>query len=131
MLSFQMRQVFKWELCEANSVYGGRKMKLFTHILLQEDGKVSLSLCGGAVSYMMRRVLIIFGKTKLRLKSVCKADLAARNSERYEKGKEEWEMAYSIYRLHATRAQSGPRAQFKHTEETGAYVLNEGKGSIN
>ena len=43
-------------------------------------------------------------------KRMCKADLAARNAERYEKDKEEWEMACSIHRLHATRAQSGPRA---------------------
>jgi hypothetical protein len=52
-------------------MYGGRKKKLFTHILLQGDGKVFLSLCGGAVFYMMRRVLIIFRKTKLQLKSIC------------------------------------------------------------
>jgi hypothetical protein len=58
-----MRQVFKWELYEANGVYGGRKKKLFAHVFL--------SLCGGAVSQMMRRVLIIFRKTKLQLKSVC------------------------------------------------------------
>ena len=64
-------------------------------------------------------------------KRMCKADLASRNAERYEKDKEEWEMAYSIHRLHTTRAQSGPRAQFKHTEKTGAYVLNEGKGGVN
>jgi hypothetical protein len=34
-------------------------------------------------------------------------------------------------RIHITRNQSGPRAQFKHTEDTRAYVLNEGKGGIN
>jgi hypothetical protein len=62
---------------------------------------------------------------------MCKADLAARNAERYEKDKEEWEMVYSIHQLHATRAQSEPRAQFKHTKETGAYVLNEDKSGIN
>jgi hypothetical protein len=63
MLSLQMRQVFKWDLCEANNVYRGRKRKLFTHILLQEDGKASLSLCGRAVSHLT------FGKMKLQLKS--------------------------------------------------------------
>ena len=64
-------------------------------------------------------------------KRSCKADLAARDAERYEKDKEEWEMACSIERLHVTRAQSGPRAQFKHTKKTGAYILNEGKGGVN
>jgi hypothetical protein len=34
-------------------------------------------------------------------------------------------------RIHITRNQSGPRATFKHTEETGVYVLKEGKGGIN
>jgi DDE superfamily endonuclease len=67
----------------------------------------------------------------LAKKRSCKADLAARNAERYKKDKEDWEMVYSIERLHATRAQSGPKAQFKHTEKTGAYILNEGKGGVN
>jgi hypothetical protein len=62
---------------------------------------------------------------------MCKTDLAIRNTKRYERDKEEWEMAYSIYQLYVTRAQSRPRAQFKHTKETGAYVLNKGKGGVN
>jgi hypothetical protein len=62
---------------------------------------------------------------------MCKADLALQNAERYKKDKEEWEIAYPIHWLYATRAQSGLRAQFKHTEETGAYVLNEGNGGVN
>lgn len=33
-------------------------------------------------------------------------------------------------RLHATRAQAGTRATFKHTRKTGAYVREEGKGGI-
>jgi hypothetical protein len=66
-----MRQVFKWDLCEANGMYGGRKKKLFTYMLLQEDGKASLSVCSRAVSHLMRRVLITFGKMKLQLKSKC------------------------------------------------------------
>jgi hypothetical protein len=37
-------------------------------------------------------------------KQMRKADLAAQNAERYEKDKGEWEMAYSIHRLYATRA---------------------------
>jgi hypothetical protein len=40
-------------------------------------------------------------------------------------------MAQLIHRLHATRAQSGTRAKWKHTEENGAYILKEGKGGIN
>jgi hypothetical protein len=60
-----------------------------------------------------------------------KADLASRNAERYKKDKEEWEIAYPIHRLHATHAQSRPRAEFKHIEKTGAYILNEGNGGVN
>jgi hypothetical protein len=40
-------------------------------------------------------------------------------------------MSQLIYRLHATRAQPGKRAQFKHDEKTGAYILNNGKGGVN
>ena len=64
-------------------------------------------------------------------KKACQRDLKARNAARHDKDKEEWEMAQLIHRLHATRAQSGTRAQWKHTKENGAYVLKEGKGGIN
>ena len=36
-----------------------------------------------------------------------------------------------MQRIHVTRNQPGRRAQFKHDEATGAYVLKEGKGGIN
>ena len=64
-------------------------------------------------------------------KAACKKDLATRNAAKYEKDKEEWEISQLVHRLHATHAQSGKRAQFKHDEKTGAYVLNEGKGGVN
>lgn len=40
-------------------------------------------------------------------------------------------MAYSIHQLYVTRAQFGPRAQFKHIKKTKAYVLDKGKGGVN
>jgi len=40
-------------------------------------------------------------------------------------------MAQLIYCLHATQAQLGTQAEWKHTKENGAYVLKEGKGGIN
>jgi hypothetical protein len=53
------------------------------------------------------------------------------NAEKYEEDKKKWELEYAMRRIHITRNQPGKRAQFKHTEETGAYVLNDGKGGIN
>jgi len=64
-------------------------------------------------------------------KEACKKDLDARNTARYEEDCRKWELEYGLRRIHITRNQSGPRAQFQHTEDTGAYVLNEGKGGIN
>jgi hypothetical protein len=36
-----------------------------------------------------------------------------------------------MQRIHVTRNQPRRRAQFKHDEDTGAYILKEGKGGIN
>jgi hypothetical protein len=57
--------------------------------------------------------------------------LAARNKDRYEEDYLVWEAQNVLHRLHATRSQTGPCATFKHTKETGAFVLEEGKGGIN
>jgi hypothetical protein len=73
----------------------------------------------------------IWDKETLAEKKACEADLKARNKARHNKDKEEWEIAQLIHRLHATRAQPGPKAKWKHTEETRAYVLNEGRGGVN
>ena len=43
-------------------------------------------------------------------KKAGKADITARNTARYNKDKEEWELAQLIYQLHATRAQTGLQA---------------------
>ena len=64
-------------------------------------------------------------------KKECEEDLAARNAARYENDEEKWELENAMKRIHITRNQPGKRAQFKHTEETGAYVLKDGKGGIN
>ena len=64
-------------------------------------------------------------------KKACQADLATRNRERYEEDRLTWEAQNALHRLHATRSQTGPRATFKHTKETRAFVLEEGKGGIN
>jgi len=42
-------------------VFGEKRMKLFIHMLLLEDGKDSQSLCGGAAFLITRKGLIIFG----------------------------------------------------------------------
>ena len=59
------------------------------------------------------------------------ADLKARNAERYEDDKLKWELENAMNRIHITRNQPGPRAQFKHDKSTGAYIVKEGKGGIN
>ena len=41
-------------------VFGEKKMKLFIHTLLLEDGKDSQSLCGKTAFLMTRKGLIIF-----------------------------------------------------------------------
>jgi hypothetical protein len=64
-------------------------------------------------------------------KAACKKDLKARNSARYSSDLAKWELEDAMRRIHITRNQPGARAQFKHTEATGAYVLKDGKGGIN
>jgi hypothetical protein len=59
------------------------------------------------------------------------ADLERLNNARFELDKSKWELEYAMTRIYITRNQSGPRAQFKYTEETGAYVVKEGRGGIN
>jgi len=56
--------------------------------------------------------------------------MAERNAARYQQDKEAWELLQPIHRLHATRAQTGQRAVFRHTEENGAFERKEGKGGI-
>jgi hypothetical protein len=56
--------------------------------------------------------------------------LAAHNAARYEKDLADWEAVQVIHRLHATRGQTGGRAQFKHDEDHGAFVRKDGKGGI-
>ena len=57
--------------------------------------------------------------------------MATRNKDRYKEDCLAWEAQNALHRLHATRSQTGPHATFKHTKETGAFVLEEGKGGIN
>src|SRR6266536_1446753 len=64
-------------------------------------------------------------------KEACKKDLEARNALRYESDKSNWEIETGMRRLRATTTISGRKPQFKHDENTGAYVLKEGKGGIN
>ena len=64
-------------------------------------------------------------------KQIYKADLALRNAERYEKDKEEQEIAYPIHQLYGIHAQSRLRAEFKHIEKIGAYVFKKGNGRVN
>jgi len=60
-----------------------------------------------------------------------RADLEYLNNIRFELDKSKWELEYTMTRIHIIRNQSGLRAQFKHTEETGTYVVKEGRGGIN
>ena len=64
-------------------------------------------------------------------KQACIKDLEARNAARYEEDKINWELENGIRRLRATSTMPGCKPTFKHNEETGAYVLNEGRGGIN
>jgi hypothetical protein len=64
-------------------------------------------------------------------KQACIKDLEARNAVRYEEDKLNWELENGIRRLRATSTMPSRKPTFKHNEETGAYVLNEGKGGIN
>lgn len=64
-------------------------------------------------------------------KKAMKEDLKARNAAQYESDKAKWELEYAMKRIHITRNQLGPRAVFVHDEDTGAYVVNEGRGGIN
>jgi transposase len=57
--------------------------------------------------------------------------LELRNALRYEDDKANWEIENGIRRLRATTTIPGRKPQFKHDENTGAYVLKEGKGVIN
>jgi hypothetical protein len=64
-------------------------------------------------------------------KQACIKDLETRNVVRYEEDKLNWELENGIQRLRATSTMLGRKPTFKHNEETGAYVLKEGKGGIN
>ena len=57
-------------------------------------------------------------------------DLKA-NAKRYESDKAKWELEYVMQRIHITRNQPRPRVTFKHNEDTGAYIVKEGRGGIN
>jgi hypothetical protein len=59
------------------------------------------------------------------------ADLERLNDARFELDKSKWELEYAITRIYIICNQSGLRAQFKHTEETGTYIVKEGRGGIN
>jgi hypothetical protein len=58
-------------------------------------------------------------------------DLAVQNSARYKEDKVNWELESGIRRLQATSTMPGRKPVFKHDENTGAYILKEGKGGIN
>jgi hypothetical protein len=64
-------------------------------------------------------------------KKACEKDLAKRNAARYENDKAMWEIENGIRRLQATSTMPGRKPTFKHDENTGAYILKEGRGGIN
>ena len=57
--------------------------------------------------------------------------MKARNAVRYKADKTKWELKYAIRRIYITKNRSGSRAQFKHDEDTGAYVVKKGREGIN
>jgi hypothetical protein len=63
-------------------------------------------------------------------KAACKKDLE-RNARRYDEDKANWELENGMRRLRATLSMPGKKPVFKHTKETGAYILKDGKGGIN
>ena len=64
-------------------------------------------------------------------REACKKDLELRNALRYKDDKANWEIENRIRRLRATTTIPRKKPQFKHDENTRAYVLKEGKKGIN
>jgi hypothetical protein len=64
-------------------------------------------------------------------KEACLKDLAVQNAAKYENDKAMWELENGIRRLRATTTVPGRKHVFKHDENTGAYVLKEGRDGIN
>ena len=58
-------------------------------------------------------------------------DLEARNKARFEDDKLAQELESAISRIYITHNHLGRKPIFKHTKETGVYVVKEGKGRIN
>ena len=72
----------------------------------------------------------IWEPESLAEKAVSKKDLAVQNAARKASNKAKWDAIQVVHRLHATRAQTGTRAQWQHTELTGKIIWKDGQGGI-
>jgi hypothetical protein len=63
----QMKHLYNSVLYEEREGFGGNLMSNITNTLLLRDGKVSRNSCGGVLSHMIRKALIIYGQRKATL----------------------------------------------------------------
>ena len=101
------------------------------HVIVRRWKGFSELMWWSSFSYEKKGPFHIWEDETKEEKEACLKDLAARNSARYEEDKVNWELESGIRRLQATSTMLGRKPVFKHDENTGAYVLKEGKGRIN
>ena len=83
----------------------------------------------GCFSYDKQGPCFIWEDETAAEKEAAKKDLKARNDTRYESDKLAWELETGMRRV-GLRNKPGIKPQFKHTEETGAYIRKKGRGGI-
>jgi hypothetical protein len=63
----QIKHLCNSVLYKEREGFGGSLMSNITNTLLLRDGKVSRNLCGGVLSHITRKALIIYGQRKATL----------------------------------------------------------------
>jgi hypothetical protein len=115
-------------------VSGGRKTRRKTYhhhcVVRRWKGKKEF-IWWSCFTWDIKGPYHIWEKETVAERKAIEVDLKARNAERYESDKAKWELEYAMQRIHITRNQPGPRATFKHNEDTGAYIVKERQGGIN
>ena len=101
------------------------------HVIVRRWKGFSELMWWSAFSYDKKGPFHIWEDETKEEKEACLKDLAARNAAKYENDKAMWELENGIRRLRATTTVPGRKPVFKHNENTGAYVLKEGRGGIN
>ena len=101
------------------------------HVIVRRQKGFSELIQQSSFSYKKKGLFHIWEDETKEEKEACLKDLATRNSTKYEEDKVNWELESGIRRLRATSTIPGRKPVFKYDENTGAYVLKEGKGGIN